>query len=309
MDRVVNVLQCILPIMVTVFLGAFSRRKQLLTKEQITGLQQYAMRFGIPCVLFTSCLQADISAETAGLIAMMVPFGLLGALWAFRMGRKRFPYHNLPLLFAAQENGMLGIPLFMILFGAANSYHIGMLDIAIMPAFFPTLAILTAVTGENPSKKEILKSALGSPLLVMSLLGLMLNLTGLADLLAGWGILGIVTETASFLTQPISALMIFCVGYNFTMAAGHRREIFRVSAVHLAYTAGFGGVIQLLLLLLPQVDPLTRWAVLLFTTLPPTYIATTVGRKDADYTLASGVCSILTVVTLVVFCVIAVMIA
>lgn len=308
MDKFVNVLQCILPILAAALLGALARRKQMLTKEQIQGLQQYAMKFGIPCVLFISCLQADISAETVGIFGLMVPFVLLGTLWAFRYGRKHFPYHNLPMLFCAQENGMLGIPLFMILFGSAQSYHMGILDIAQMPAFFPTIAILSATVGENPSKQDILKKAIRSPLLIMSALGLFLNFSGIAVWLERFGITGIVTETASFLTQPISALMIFCVGYNFSMDKRHRKPVLRISALHLAWTAGIGGAIQLLLLLFPHVNPLTRWAVLLFTMLPPTYIATTVGHSEEDYAMASGVCSILTLVSLLVFCIIAIIV-
>ena len=49
---------------------------------------------------------------------LVLPLVLLGTLWAFRWGRKWFPYHNMPMLFAAQETGMLGIPLFIMLFGA-----------------------------------------------------------------------------------------------------------------------------------------------------------------------------------------------
>jgi hypothetical protein len=99
------------------------------------------------------------------------------------------------------------------------------------------------------------------------------------------------------------------VGYNFTMAKGHRKAIFQISALHLVWTVAFGAVIQLLLLLLPNVDPLTRWSVLMFTTLPASYLAPSLGRTEEDYAMASGVCSILTVFSLMVFCVMAVIVA
>ncbi len=309
MDKVVNVLQCIVPIFVTVFLGVLARRKQMLTQNEIKGLQQFVMQLGLPCVLFSSCLNADISTETVGTFALVVPFMVAATLWAFRIGRKKYPFHNLPMLFCAQESGMLGIPLFIILFGQSQAYRMGILDIAQMPTAFPTIAILTASAGVNPSTKELLKNVVRSPLLIMSMLGLVLNFSGIAAWLDGYGITGIITETTGFLSQPVSALMIFCVGYNFSMAKGHRKAIFQVSALHLAWTAGFGIVIQLLLLLLPNVDPLTRWSVLLYTTLPASYLSPSMGRSEDDYALASGVCSILTVVSLLVFCVMAVIVS
>ncbi|MBR4971728.1 MAG: AEC family transporter [Oscillospiraceae bacterium] len=309
MDKVTTVLQCILPIFITVFLGVLARKKQLLTQDEIRGLQQFVMKFGLPCVLFTSCLQADISTETVGTFALVLPFMTLGTLWAFRMGKKKFPYHNLPMLFCSQETGMLGIPLFMILFGSAQAYRMGILDMAQMPTAFPTIAILTASVGENPSKKEIWQKVLRSPLLIMSMIGLILNLSGIAGWLNTLGIGGIITETTGFLSQPVSALMIFCVGYTFSMEKGHRRAIFQVSAIHLAWTVAFGLIVQLILFLIPNVDPLTRWSVLLYSTLPASYLAPSLGRNEKDFALASGVCSILTVFSLAVFCVMAIIVA
>ena len=43
----------------------------------------------------------------------------------------------------------------------------------------------------------------------------------------------------------------------------------------------------------------------MYATLPASYIAPTVGRTKEDFTIASGVCSILSIFSLLVFCVIA----
>ena len=309
MDKVFTVLQCVVPILVAVILGISARKKELLKPDEIRGLQQFVMKFALPCVLFNSCLSADISSETVGTVALVVPFMIGATIWAFRFGRKKYPYHNLPQLFAAQETGMLGIPLFMILFGSAQAYRMGILDIAQMPAAFPTIAILTASAGANPSKKDILKNVLRSPLLIMSALGLILNFSGIANWLTDAGVMGILTESTGFLAQPVSAIMIFCVGYNFSMAKHNRKAIFQVSALHLAWTVAFGLVIQLILFLIPNVDALTRWAVLMYSTLPASYLAPSLGRNEDDFALASGVCSLLTALSLAVFCVIAVIVA
>ena len=201
---------------------------------------------------------------------------------------------------------MLGIPLFMILFGSAQVYHMVILDLTQAILFHPTVAILSSDTGENPNCGEILKKVLKSPLVILVLTALVLNLTGMGALLSRSNMGQVVTETMSFLGQPVSALMIFSVGYNFPLSTESRKAIFKLCAVHFLTFAVIGGILQILLFLLPNITPLTRWALLLYCFLPASYFAPILGKTDQEKTVASGVCSLLTVATLIVFCVIAV---
>lgn len=305
MDQILKIAQVVAPILAAVALGMIARGRQLMTEQDVRGLQQFVMKFGLPCVIFNSCLTADIGAESLSSMVLVLPSVLLGTLWAFRARKKKLPYHNLPQLFCAQETGMLGIPLFMILFGASQAYRMGVLDIAQALTAHPTIAILAASTEKNPSARSVIKNVVTSPLLIMSLLGLTLNLTGVAGWLEGLGLLSVLTETTGFLGQPISALMIFAVGYNFSLEKGSRAVIFKLSVGHFLYFALWGLVIQGILFLVPGVDAMTRWAILLYTTLPASYLAPTLGRSREDYTVASGVCSLLTIPALLVFCIMA----
>lgn len=306
MSKLITIAEVIVPILVAVFLGILARQKKLMTPEENRGLQQFVIKFGLPCVIFNSCLGADIGAESVSSILLVIPFSIIACLWSFSARKKSLPYANLPMLFSAQETGMLGIPLFMILFGVDQAYRMGVLDLAQAVTAYPTIALLTSVGSETPSLGGILKKIATSPLLIMSALGLTLNLTGAADWLDSVGIGGIITESTGFLAQPISAMMIFSVGYNFSLGKDSRAAILKVSAIHLGYYILVGLLVQGILFLLPDVDPMTRWALLLYCSLPASYLAPTMGKDQKDFTMASGVCSVLTIVTLVVFCIIAV---
>ena len=308
MDKILNIAQVILPILMAVALGIIARRRKLMTAQDIQGLQNFVMQFGLPCVIFNSCLTADIGAESLTSMVLVLPSVLLGTLWAFR-ARKKLPYHNLPQLFTAKETGMLGIPLFMILFGADQAYRMGVLDLAQSMTAIPTIAILTAATGENVSPAYVVKRVFSSPLMILSILGLTLNISGVGAWMDSVGLRDVLTECTGFLGQPISALMIFAVGYNFSLEKESGAAIFRLSLTHFVYFALWGLVIQGLLFLVPGVDALTRWAILLYTTLPASYLAPSLGRKQEDYTMASGVCSVLTIPALIVFCIIAVIVS
>ena len=309
MNRVITVAQVIVPIFVVLMLGVLARRKQMMKPEEVRGLQNFVVKFAIPCVVFNSCVTAQIGGESLTTMGLALAMILMGTLWAFRFGKKKFHYHNYPMLFAAQETGMLGIPLFLILFGADQAYRMGVLDVAQAAVAFPVIAILTSDTGENPKAAEILKKVFTSPLLIMAAIGLGLNFSGLADALDAVGVLGILTESASFLTQPISVLMIFSVGYNFSLEKESRGPVLKIAALRFGYNIAIGVLIQLALCLIPNVDVLTRITMLMYCTLPTSYLAPGLGRSQKDYTVASGVCSILTAVSLLIFCVIAAFVA
>lgn len=309
MEKVITVAQVIVPILVAVLLGVLAKRRKLMTPEQVQGLQQFVLKFGLPCVIFTSCLTANMGMESLSSMGLVLLFVLLSTVLSFTVLKKWYAYHNLPMLFCAQETGMLGIPLFIILFGAAQSYRMGVLDLIQAVTAYPVIAILTTDTGENPTASEIVKKVFTSPLMIMSLLGLSLNLSGIGVWLNRIGIGGIITASTSFLSQPISALMIFSVGYNFSLAKECRRPVLEIAGIHFGIFALFAVLIQGALFLLPNVDSLTRWATLLYCALPASYLAPGLGRNTRDYTMASGVCSILTATCLLVFCVIAAVVA
>ncbi len=309
MEKILSVAQVIVPIFAAIGLGFLAKRKSMLTPGEIRGFQQFVMKIGLPCVVFNSCLTADIGAQSLTSMGLALAAVLMGCFWAFWARKKQFAYHNIPIMFAAQETGMLGIPLFMVLFGAQEAYRMGVLDLAQAVTAYPVIAILSANTGENLKPLDIAGKVLTSPLTIMCFLGLGLNLSGLGSWLDSIGVRAVITESTGFLSQPVSAMMIFSVGYNFSLSAGKRKTIFKLSAIHFAMFAGFGVLMQLVLCLVPGVDALTRWALLLYSTLPASYLASSLGRTEEDAAVASGVCSVTTVVSLLVFCVAAAVVA
>ena len=309
MEVFVTVAQVVAPIFAAIILGVLAKKNTWVTAENVQGFQKFVMKFGLHCVVFNSCLTAQIGVESLTSMALMLPAVLLATIWAFRARKKKFPYHNLPQLFCAQESGMLGIPLFMILFGADQAYRMGMLDLTQSVIAIPVIAILSADAGQNPSVAAITKKVFSSPLMIMSLLGLALNISGIGAWLETIGLRGIITETTTFLSQPVSALMIFSVGYNFSLAKGNLSTIAKVSVIHFVYYGIVCLLAQAALFLIPDVDSLTRLAIFLYCMLPGSYLAPSLGRSEEEYQMASGVCSILTLVTLAIVCVTAAIVA
>ena len=305
MEQVISLLQTVVPILVCIGLGFFARKKELLTTEQVGGIQQFVLKFCIPPVLFNTCLEAKIGAENLTTMVMLLPVLFMSSLWAFRARKKRYPYHNFPMLFAAHETGMIGLPLCIILFGASEAYRMGILDMTQGLISIPVMVIVASDTGKGAPIKTIVKKVLLSPMLIMSLLGFALGLSGLMARLDAVGVGGIIRETTGFLAQPVSAAMLFSIGFNFSLSSENRNEIFKIAGIGFLFSAAACLVMQGVLFLVPNVDALTRWVVLLYCTLPASYLAPSLSRNNKESVLTSGVCSLLTVVTLISFCAIA----
>ncbi len=305
MEQLMALLQAVVPILACIGLGFLARKKELLTQEQVGGVQQFVLKFCLPPVLFNSCLEAQIGAENVTTMVMLLPILLLSCLWAFRARQKTYRYYNLPMLFTAHETGMIGIPMCIILFGASQAYRMGILDMAQGLISTPVLVFLASDTGKGTSVKDIVKKVLLSPLLIMSLLGFALGLSGLIDRLDALGVGGIIRQTTGFLAQPLSASMLFSIGFNFSLSRENRKEIMKIAGTVFGFSAAACLIMQGVLCLVPDVDAMTRWVVLLYCTLPASYLAPSLGRNNRESMIASGVCSLLTVVTLISFCVIA----
>lgn len=305
MERFLSVMQVIAPIFTAVFLGVLARRKKLMEPGDLGGLQQFVVRFALPCVVFNSCLTAKMGTEALLSMALVLPGLILGSLWAFGPGKRRFPHHNLPMLFSAHETGMLGIPLTITLFGAAEAYRMGVLDLAQALTAFPVIAILTADTGENPTVGQILKKVAASPLMIMSALGLILNLSGAAAALERAGVLSVITESAGFVAGPTSALMLFSVGYNFSLDRECWDTVARIAGRFLAVSAASAALALAAFRLVSGVEPQTVWVMLLYCVMPSSFLAPGLGKTDEDARIASGVCSVLTAAGLACFCAIA----
>lgn len=309
MGNAIKVIEIVMPIFVTIYLGIFARKNNKISEEASKGLQQFVMTFCLPCVLFNSCLTASFGVESLTSMLLVMPLIFISSVWSFGIRKKKYPYHNLPQIFSSQETGMLGIPLFITLFGAAHAYRMGVLDVAQSVVAIPVIAILSADTGKNPSAGYVAKKVFSSPLLLMSLAGLGLNLTGAMDMLNTIGIGGVITEVTGFLSTPVSAVILFCVGYNFTMEKENIKDVLAICSLHFIVFAVICTVIQIALNFMPSVDMQTRWAILLYCALPGSYLTASLGRTKEDRAVAASVCSILTVVCLVVFCIMAALVA
>ncbi len=311
MESLLRTLEILLPIAAALSLGVYARRTNMMPAGAAEGMQRYAIRFGLPCVMFSACLTGDFGPETATSVLLVTPVLAAVAALCFRARRRGglMASHNMPALLATHESGMLGIPLFLLLFGPGQVYRMAALNMAQGFVSIPLIAILSAGEGESLSPGKLLWKVVSSPLLLAMAIGIALNLSGGGAWLETAGIAPVLTATADFIAGPVSAIILFSIGFNFSLSRQGLRGILRVCGLHLAVCAILFVIAEGGLFLIPGAAAETRWAVLLFCLLPCGYIAPGLGRSQEEYTLASGACSLTTVVTMAGFLIMTVILA
>ena len=76
MDRFFTVAQVVTPIFVAIFLGMKAKRENWLSAESVQGFQTFVMKIGLPCVVFNSCLSAQMGTESVSSMALVLPLPL-----------------------------------------------------------------------------------------------------------------------------------------------------------------------------------------------------------------------------------------
>ena len=52
MQNIVSILKIVLPLIVSLGIGFFARKRDILSQEAIDGMKQFVMKFALPALLF-----------------------------------------------------------------------------------------------------------------------------------------------------------------------------------------------------------------------------------------------------------------
>lgn len=203
-----------------------------------------------------------------------------------------------PFLASGFEAGMLGIPLFGLLFpGQASQFAILILGQEI---FVFTLYKML-MTGKT-SPKAIAKDFITSPTLIAVILGLIVGATGLFKKLGDWGVAEIITSVTDFLSAPTAMIILLTVGYDLVL-----KEIpWKKTVGMLGMRLGIAGAMLALLILLNRTllnGMIFEGAAVLLFMLPPPYVIPVFADEPSERVQISSALSALTLVTMMLFAV------
>ena len=299
MDKLLAVLKTALPVFLALAMGMLCRKKKFLSRDGVDALKKVIINLTLPFALFSSFATAEYTLDS--LIVPVIIFVIctimlgLGFL-VIRISRMQSKLA--PFLASGFEAGMLGIPLFGLLFpGKASQFAILILGQEIF-VFTLYKMLLTGKT----SPKAIIKDFVTSPTLIAVVLGLIVGATGLFDLLGKWGVAEIVTSVTDFLSAPTAMIILLTVGYDLVLKEIPWKKTIGMLGMRIGIAGAMLGLLILLNRTLLKGMIFEGAAVLLFM-LPPPYVIPVFADEPSERVQISSALSALTLVTMVLFAV------
>ena len=299
MDKVISVLETALPVFLALAMGMLCRKKKFLTREGVDALKKVIINLTLPFALFASFATAEYTLNSliVPVIMYVICTVMLGlGFLVIRISRTKSKLS--PFLASGFEAGMLGIPLFGLLFpGQASRFAILILGQEIF-VFTLYKMLLTGKT----SPKAIIKDFLTSPTLIAVILGLIVGATGLFHKLGDWGVAGIVTSVTDFLSAPTAMIILLTVGYDLVLEENPWKKTIGMIGMRL----GIAGAMLALVILLNRTvlnGMIFEGAAVLLFMLPPPYVIPVFADEPSERVQISSALSALTLVTMVLFAV------
>lgn len=306
MGKVAAIIETILPVLLALSLGMLCRGKKLLSREGVDNLKKVVVNITLPFVLLEAFASAEYSAKALALPSLMFLLCCAALAMGFLVIRlSRIKSRLAPFLASGFEAGMLGYALFALLFPDTSLSEFALPDIGQTLFVFTLYKILLA---GKTDWKAIGRDMVTTPILWAVAAGILIGVTGLYGKLESWGLQSVFTGVTGFLSAPTGMIILLTIGYDLVL-----KEIpWKETAFFIAMRLGIAVVCYGISVALNRTvlnGILFEGAMLLMLILPPPYVIPVFADEPAERVRISSALSAMTLVTVVLFAVIAVALA
>ena len=301
MQNIVSILKIVLPLVVSLGIGFFARKRDILSPEAIEGMKTFVMKFALPAMLFGLFFTAEYAPSVLLFAVTMFTLGFVGLGLGFLIGKpleKRSPM--LKFMTAGWEVGMLGYALYALLFGAENLRNMAMLDFGhVLFIFSGYIAVLYTRIG--CTRKESMQALVTNPIPWAMILGAALAISGVSRALIPSGVTELIKSLSDFISAPLSCVILIVVGYGIEFSGKN----FATAAFSVVLrTLVCGALCAVALLVFGAFVPLSdamRWAIIILFMTPAPYILTMFTTNEQERADVSMSLSLQTIFSVILF--------
>lgn len=301
MQNIVPILKIVLPLIVSLGIGFFARKRAILSPEAIEGMKTFVMKFALPAMLFGLFFTAEYSVSILLFAVTMFALGFAGLGIGLLIGKpleKRSPMFK--YMTTGWEVGMLGYALYALLFGAENLRNMAMIDFGHVLFIFSGY-ITVLYTRIGCTRKESLQALVTNPIPWAMLAGAALAIFGVSRALAPSGVTELIKSLCDFIAAPLSCVILIVVGYGIEFSGKN----FATAAISVVLRVLVCGVLcAAALLFLGAFIPLTdalRWAIIILFMTPAPFILTMFTTNEQERADVSMSLSLQTMFSVLVF--------
>ncbi len=304
MGIVISVLETALPVFVMLIMGMVFRSRNFISREGVDTLKKVVVNLTLPFALFSAFATAEYTLSAVVIpVVVYIACGVMLVLGYLAAKLQKSASNLSPFVSACFEAGMLGLPLFALLFPDKSISHFAILMLG--HDLFVFTLYKTLLVGKT-SVKSIVKDMLTSPTLIGVLLGLLVGATGLYGQLHNWGVGGILDGVTGFVSAPTAAIILLCMGYDFVPREIPWKKTVKLIAIRLAIAAALlAALIFLNRAMLGNV--MFEGALIILFILPPPFIIPVFSNEPAERTEISATLSAMTLLTMVLFAIVSIL--
>lgn len=306
-------LTILFPVFFMLGLGAMSRMKGWITPEQKAGANAIIFNILFPILIFNLICSATIEMQHIKIIGYVFIVYLL----ALVVGKLVTPLickkyaHFSPYLLTAVEGGNVALPLYLSIVGASSNTVI--YDIAGTIFCFVIVPILVAKeVSSGSSTKDMIKAIFTNSFVIAVIAGLILNLSGVYNLLLASQFGEMINATITQATAPIVSMILFVLGYDLKIDKETLSPILKLMSVKIIY---YVIVIIGFFVLFPQNmdDQTYMMAPMIYFMCPTGFglmpMIAPLYKNERDASLTSAFVSVFMIVTLFVYTLVVIFIA
>jgi len=306
MNRLIEVLQTVLPVMVMLAIGMLCRSRKLISREGVNALKSVVVNIALPAVLLNAF--ATTRYTFMDVVVPLLMFLVCLAAWALGKAAGKalkLPSRFVPFLTTGFEAGMLGYALFTMLYGSEHTAEFARIDLGQVLFVFTLYKILLGLDGKQKADAgQLVREMVFSPIIIAIAAGVLLGATGLYRALVPTGVSAVIDACTEFIAAPTSAIILLAIGYDLVLGDIPWSSTGKVVALRFVIMMALRFAFAALLRLLWPEAGLTAAINVMFI-LPPPFVLP-VFADDADQRVyVSSALSVSTLVAIVGFAVLA----
>ena len=228
MDVILISAKAILPLFAFMMLGFWIKKRDFLSDEATKQINILVFRFFLPVMCAETIYKANLREDVELLPILMVAFGIIGIFLISWLIVPRFikDKTQIPVLIQGiykSNYAILGIPIAISIYGEENIGIVSVIAVILVPLNNALSAfIFERYTGKATSGSKLFLNIVKNPLVLGSLAGLVLNLSGIV--IPDWILSGIFSKLGA-LTTPLSMIALGA-SFVFSQLKTYRRPLF-----------------------------------------------------------------------------------
>lgn len=300
--------EAIVPIILLILTGVYLKKINFVSEEIISGMKSIATNISLPVVIFNALAMADFNMDSLFIILFSF-FVLSGGFIAGYVlkGLYNKSYKDyIPFITVTFEGGMLGYALAELLVGTENLKYIATIDLG--GALFTFTVWLTLLEGlgrdksGSDNRKNVFRSMIKSLTFDAAIMGLVFGVLGLGKGIMATAAGPVYSAVVDIFSAPLTPIILLSLGYGMNINLANVKDaliiiVQRLIVIGIVLALGlfiFGGHIQFV--------PELKASVILYFTLPPSFLLSVYVKDEKSRDVVSCVLSLYLIITFAVFC-------